>query len=89
MNGLGVRPVPSAAELERKSLIELAVLCGNVAVSPSADKGTVDKAHALRLEWVRLNEPPNPVFEEQQKVEAQQESLKKRMVEFLAVTLNS
>jgi hypothetical protein len=87
MNGLGVCPVPNAAELERKSLIDLAVLCGNVAVSPSADKGTVDKAHALRLEWVHLHQPPHPVLAEQQKVEAEQESLKRRMVEFLAIAL--
>ena len=79
--------MPSTAELERKSLIELAVLCGNVAASPSANKSTVEKAHALRLEWVRLHPSPYPVFEEQQKLEAKQESLKKRMVEFLAVTL--
>jgi hypothetical protein len=51
----GACPVPSAEELG-KSLTELVVLSGKVAAIPSADKGTVDKAHALRLEWVRLQQ---------------------------------
>ena len=79
--------MPSAAELERKSLIELAVLCGTVAASAASDKDRVEKAHALRFEWVRLQQPRSSDFEKQRKVENQQEALKKRMVEFLAVAL--
>lgn len=79
--------MPSAEKLEHKNLTELAVLCGKVAAIPSADKGIVETAHALRLEWVRLQQSLHPSLSEQQKIEAQQESLKKRMVEFLVRTL--
>ncbi len=79
--------MPSAAELERKNLTELVVLCGKVAAMASADKGIVETAHALRLEWVRLQQSLHPALKEQQKIETQKESLKKRMVEFLVRTL--
>jgi hypothetical protein len=73
-------------ELEGKSLTELAVLCGGVASNPGADSATVKKAHALRLEWVRLQHLPHPALalKESQQLEAQRESLRKRMVEFLS-----
>ena len=73
-------------ELKRKSLIELAVLCGKIAGNSSANREAANKAHALRLEWVRLQEPPQTTLQEQQKPEARQEALKQRMAEFLATT---
>jgi hypothetical protein len=81
-----IRDMPPREELERENLTVLAVLCGKVAGDPSADSATVDKAHALRLEWVRLQQAPHPVLKEQQKIEAQKESLRKRMAEFLSGT---
>ncbi len=71
-------------ELEGKSLTELAALCGNVTSNPAADPAAIEKAHALRLEWVRLQHPLHLDSTEQQKIEAQKESLKKRMAEFLS-----
>ena len=64
--------------ISKKSLPELAEMCGNVA-SHSADPRQSDTAHALRAEWVRLSFKPHD-----DKMEADQESLKNRMVEFLS-----
>jgi len=72
--------VIGADAFKSKSLIELAVLCGKVAGSPGADSKTADKAHELRLEWVRLQRPLRHP-KEQQKLET---PLKERMGEFLA-----
>jgi hypothetical protein len=73
-------------ELERKNLTDLAVLCGKVADSRSTDSGTARKARELKQEWALLiAQEPHPVLEEQKKIEAQKESLRKRMVDFLAV----
>jgi hypothetical protein len=74
-------------ELETKDLTELAILCGKVAGKPSTDRETVKRAYALRLEWVRLQRLPIPALEEQPRAEAQQQSLKKRMAEFLVAAL--
>jgi hypothetical protein len=57
----------------------LALLCANVAKHRSANRKQSDAAHALRVEWVRLDRSPHD-----DKVEAEEESLKKRMAEFLA-----
>jgi len=76
--------VPTKQELERRNLTDLAVLCQQVADSPSADSVTAEKARVLKLEWVSLQTPPHPVLKEQEKIEAKKESLKKRMAEFLA-----
>ena len=57
----------------------LAEMCANVARSHSADHKQSDTAHALRAEWVRLS-----VRFRDDKTEADQESLKNRMVEFLS-----
>jgi len=77
-------------ELEPKDLTELAVLCGKVADSPSTDSVTREKAQGLKQEWVLLiarETPPLSELRAQREVEAQKESLKKRMVELLAATL--
>lgn len=74
-------------ELKRKTLTELAVLCGKVAGNPAVGPEIADKAHALRSEWVRLQKPPQPTLKEQQKLETQQAALKERMAEFLATVM--
>ena len=66
--------------LHELDLTELAELCTNVARHSSANRNQTDAAHALRQEWVQLGlkhlldhghtEP--------------EESLRKRMLEFLA-----
>jgi uncharacterized protein YdcH (DUF465 family) len=71
-------------EFKGKSLTELAVLCSKIAGNPAADSKTADEAHALRSEWVRLQKPPQPTDKERRKLEAQKQSLKDRMAEFLA-----
>ncbi len=80
--------LPSREQLERKGSTELAVLCGAVADSPSADADTAEKAVQLKHEWALLvAQQPQHVLAEQQRIEAKMESLKKRMAEFLAHTL--
>jgi len=59
------------------------VLCGKIAGNPGADSETADKAHQLRLEWVRLQQPMHQP-KEQQRLETQ---LKDRMAEFLAMAM--
>ncbi len=82
--------MPTKKELECRDFTDLAVLCGKVADSPSADSITAEKAWKLKREWVLLiakETPPPPSLKEQQEIEAQKESLKKRIAEFLAVNL--
>ena len=62
-------------------------MCQQVADSPSVDPFTAEKARALKLEWVRLQTPPATTLEEEKRLEAQRESLKKRMADFLAAVL--
>ena len=65
--------------LQELDLEGLADLCRNVARTNFADRRPSDTAHALRMEWVRLS------FRlRNDKTEAEEESLKKRMVEFLS-----
>ena len=61
--------------LHEQDLAGLAELCGNVA-DRSANRPQVDTAHALRVEWLRLNHSPHDG-------EDADASLKKRMLEFL------
>ena len=68
----------------RKNLVEqdlagLAEMCGNVSRSRSADHRQSETAHRLRAEWVRLS-----IRFRDDKSGADEESLKKRMVEFLS-----
>jgi len=58
----------------------LALLCANVAKKCSADRKQSDAAHALWVEWVQLHSERTA----QDNIEAEDESLKKRMAEFLA-----
>ncbi|MBI3670975.1 MAG: hypothetical protein HY237_14490 [Acidobacteria bacterium] len=82
--------MPPKQELERRDLTELAVLCGKIAERPSADSETIETARGLKEEWVLLvarETPPLPELRLQQEVERQKESLKGRMVDFLAGVL--
>jgi hypothetical protein len=66
-------------DLERKRLPALAALCAQIAGSPSVDKETADKAHRLRVEWIRLQQLSRSSAEDHSKFD----SLKKHMIEFL------
>jgi hypothetical protein len=74
---------PTKTELERRADIALAELCGKVAGSSSAD---FEEALGLRQEWVSLvgRETPPPSLTKQQEIDAEKESLRNRMIEFLA-----
>ena len=63
--------------LHELDLAGLSRLCANVAINHSANLTQTDTAHALRAEWVQLD-----VRFREDKTEAE-ESLKKRMLEFL------
>jgi hypothetical protein len=65
--------------LHDQDLTGLAELCGNVARHSSADYRQSQTAHALRVEWLRLNLGSL----NGDRTEAEK-SLKKRMEEFLA-----
>ncbi len=64
-----------------QNLSGLALLCANVAKKSSADRKQSDAAHTLWVEWVQLHSERTP---DDGQVEAEEESLKKRMAEFLA-----
>jgi hypothetical protein len=76
--------MPTKTELERRSDIALAALCGEVAGSSSVNSATVEEARGLRQEWVLLQRRPSPSLEEQREIEAKKESLRNRMIDFLA-----
>jgi hypothetical protein len=67
--------------LDEQDLTALAEMCANVARNVAGNSKQSDKAHALRVEWVRLG--LNRALNDGDKKGAE-ESLKKRMVEFLA-----
>ena len=76
--------MPTNAEIEKLSLIDLAVLCKKVADDPTHyTKEAAGKALDLKREWVILQTEPHPDLREEQRRQAQLESLQKRMVEFL------
>jgi hypothetical protein len=77
-------PMTREDNIYRKNLLDqnltaLADMCANVARNVSADHKQSDMAHALRVEWVRLDRSLN----DRDKTGAE-ESLKKRIAEFLA-----
>jgi hypothetical protein len=67
--------------LDEQDLAALAELCGNVAISRSADHTQSETAHKLRMEWFRLRLDGSL---NGGKTEAEV-SLRRRMLEFLAV----
>jgi hypothetical protein len=81
--------MPTKADLEEMHLVDLAVMCGNVADNPSADSVTAEKARGFKRDWVLLiakETPPPNELKTREEIERQKESLKKRMIEFLAGT---
>ncbi len=66
--------------LPEQDLTGLAELCGNVARTLSADYRQSEKAHALRVEWLRLSLDRSLNDDKTQA----EKSLKERMQEFLA-----
>ncbi len=77
--------MPTKQELEQLPLTLLAQKCRKIAEDPSI---AGEKARQMNNEWgLLIAQQPHPVLAEQQKIETQMESLKKRMVEFLAATL--
>ena len=66
--------------LDDQDLTRLAELCANVA-NNSSDSKQSGTAYALRVKWVRLHLDRSPSDD---KAEAKQQALKKRMAEFLA-----
>jgi hypothetical protein len=80
--------MPTKQELENLNIIYLAVLCQQVADSPTADEKTAQKGWQLKREWVVLvgrESPSAGSYQEHEKVQAEKEELKKRMAEFLAL----
>ena len=74
-------------QLKQKHLTDLAVLCGELAARSANDPVTIAKAHALRLEWVGSQRPPQRIptdLHDQHKLTIQQQSLRERMCEFLS-----
>ena len=66
--------------LKDQGLTALAQLCENVARSGSANPEQWKEAHTLRVEWIRLNLKGWPGDSDSK---AENESLRKRMVQFL------
>lgn len=71
---------PYGKNLDELDLAEFALLCASVAHNFSATRVQNDTAHALRMEWVRLN-LDHSLGDGKKEIEA---SLKKRMLEFLS-----
>jgi hypothetical protein len=67
----------------------LAVLCGKVAESPSADSIEADQAWDLKREWTKLMRPPSMNLEEQRAIEAEIVKWKQKAVSFLAAVLRA
>ena len=81
--------MPSRREqrLQDKRLIELAALCAEVASNPACDSRIAEQAQALRMECVILAAAQTQrmlVPGEQEEIEAQEQSLKRRIIEFLS-----
>ena len=68
--------------LQEHDIAELGEMWGNVARNQSTDHRQSDTAYALRSEWVRLSLRAR--YEKDFKADADQESLKNRMAEFLS-----
>ena len=76
------------AELERTSPNELAYLCQRVADNRAAYlPDAAEEAAKLKLEWENLQTPPNFSHALQTRIEAQKDSLRRRMIGFLAAVL--
>jgi hypothetical protein len=75
-------------ELLRISPNELVALCQRVADNPAAHLlAEAEEAAKLKLEWENLQTPPNLSHALQRRIEAQKDSLTRRMIGFLAAVL--
>jgi hypothetical protein len=82
--------MPPKQELEHENLTKLAARCQELADDPSAGSAAAEKARGLKQEWVsliRAATPPLSEAKELKEIKAQEQSLKARMVTFLASTL--
>jgi hypothetical protein len=80
--------MPTLDELLRVSPNELVALCQGVADNPAAYLlAEAEEATKLKLEWENLQTLPNLDNTLQSRIEAQKESLRRRMIGFLAAVL--
>ena len=80
--------MPTLDELLRISPNELVALCQRVAENPAAYLlAEAEEAAKLKLEWENLQTPPNFSHALQTRIEAQKDSLRRRMIGFLARVL--
>ena len=80
--------MPTLDELLRISPNELVALCQRVADNPAAYLlAEAEEAAKLKLEWENLQTPPNFSHALQTRIEAQKDSLRRRMIGFLAAVL--
>jgi hypothetical protein len=80
--------MPTLDELLRISPNELVALCQRVADNPAAYLlAEAEEAARLKLEWQNLQTPPNSSHALQARIEAQKDSLRRRMIGFLAAVL--
>jgi hypothetical protein len=84
--------MPAEQELEHASFSKLDALLRKIAENPSASSVEVDQARGLRCEIIeslkQLKSPidPHPVLGGKTIIEAREESLKRRVVDFLLAT---
>jgi hypothetical protein len=84
--------MPTKQELESKSFSELNGLLRKVSENPSASSVEADQARGLRNEVLEFMEQPkypsdpHPVLSGKTIIEAREESLKRRVVDFLSAT---
>jgi hypothetical protein len=76
-------------KLESLGPTKLAVLCGKVAESPSADSVEADQAWNLKRDWAKLVRPPSMDLREQRALEAEIVKWQRRAVSFLAAVLRA
>jgi len=80
--------MPTLDELLLISPNELVALCQRVADNPASYLlAEAEEAATLKLEWENLQTPPNFSHALQTRIEAQKDSLRRRMIGFLARVL--
>jgi hypothetical protein len=80
--------MPTLDELLRISPNELVALCQRVADNPAAYLlAEAEEAARLKLEWENLQTPPKFSHALQTRIEARKDSLRRRMIGFLAAVL--
>jgi hypothetical protein len=80
--------MPTVEELVRTSPNELVVLCQRVADNRAAYlPAAAEEAAKLKLEWENLRMPPSLNYALQTRIEQQKDTLRRRMIGFLAAVL--